>query len=116
NNYGEILKDTFAIPEYFISIACLNKKHSYPKTWLDLTPKIQQQVEDTYKNWVDVLSNRPNRTVKFEDLKALLTDIINVSEVSDFIILLEITLLFILAVFQSLIDLKMIKKRLKKNF
>ncbi|NDE19474.1 MAG: hypothetical protein EB000_03410, partial [Alphaproteobacteria bacterium] len=84
NNYGEILKDTFAIPEYFISIACLNKKHSYPKTWLDLTPKIQQQVEDTYKNWVDVLSNRPNRTVKFEDLKALLTDIINVSEVSDF--------------------------------
>ena len=84
NNYGEILKDTFAIPEYFISIACLNKKHIYPKTWLDLAPKIQQQVEDTYKNWVDVLSNRPNRTVKFEDLKALLTDIIKVSEVSDF--------------------------------
>ena len=84
NNYGEILKDTFAIPEYFISIACLNKKHSYPKTWLDLVPKIQQKVEDTYKNWVDVLSNRPNCTVKFEDLKALLTDIINASEVSDF--------------------------------
>jgi len=41
NNYGEILKDTFAIPEYFISIACLNKKHSYPKTWLDLASKIQ---------------------------------------------------------------------------
>ncbi|MCP5362352.1 MAG: ATP-binding protein [Rickettsiaceae bacterium] len=84
NNYGEILKDTFAIPEYFISIACLNKKNSYPKTWLDLAPKIQQRVEDTYKNWVDVLSNRPNCTVKFEDLKALLTDIIKVSEVSDF--------------------------------
>ena len=72
NNYGEILKDTFTIPEYFISIACLNKKHIYPKTWLDLAPKIQQRVEDTYKNWVDVLSNRPNRAVKFEDLKVLL--------------------------------------------
>ncbi len=84
NNYGEILKDTFAIPEYFISIACLNKKNSYPKTWLDLAPKIQQRVEDAYKNWVGVLSNRPNRTVKFEDLRGLLADIINVSEVSDF--------------------------------
>ncbi len=85
NNYGEILKDTFAIPEYFISIACLNKKNSYPKTWLDLAPKIQQRVEDAYKNWVGVLSNRPNRTVKFEDLRGLLADIINVSEVSDWL-------------------------------
>ncbi|MBN8523481.1 MAG: ATP-binding protein [Rickettsiales bacterium] len=84
NNYGEILKDTFAIPEYFISIACLNKKNIYPKTWFDLAPKIQQRVEDTYKNWGNVLSNRPNCTVKFEDLIGLLTDIINVSEVSDF--------------------------------
>ena len=34
NNYGEILKDTFTIPEYFISIVCLNKNISTQKLGL----------------------------------------------------------------------------------
>lgn len=84
NNYGEILKDTFAIPDYFISMACLNQKKKHPRTWLDLAPKIYQKVEDIYHNWIDILQNRPNHSVIFEDLKALLADIINVSDITDF--------------------------------
>ncbi len=84
NNYGEILEDTFAIPDYFISMACLNQKKKHPRTWLDLVPKIYQKIEDVYNNWVDILQNRPNHSVVFEDLKALLADIINVSDITEF--------------------------------
>jgi hypothetical protein len=84
NNYGEVLNDTFIIPEYFISIACLQKKHKYPHNWLDEGPKIHHKIQDTYKNWADILTNRPNHSVVFEDLKKLLNDIMNVSDVTDF--------------------------------
>ena len=84
NNYGEILKDTFAIPDYFMSMACLKQKKKYPSTWMDLVSKIYQKVEDVYNNWADILHNRPNRSVVFEDLKELLADIINVSDITEF--------------------------------
>lgn len=84
NNYGEILEGTFAIPDYFIYMACLNQKKKYLQTWLDLAPIIKQKIEDVYNNWVDILQNRLNHTVAFEDLKALLADIINVSDIKEF--------------------------------
>jgi len=82
NNYGEILQDGFTVPDYFISLACLNKKPQYPKTWLKLAPQISQVIQDVYKNWFNALQKRPSSSVLFEDLESLITDIIDVSEIT----------------------------------
>lgn len=83
NNYGEILSETFAVPEYFISMACLNQRKKYPESWLHLAPKMQQKVLDAYNNWVDVLKNRTDSSVVFKDLQELVTNIINVSDIPE---------------------------------
>lgn len=84
NSAGEVLQETFTIPEYFISMACLNQRKEYPWTWLSLAPKTYQKIESVYKNWADVLKNRAdNHGVGFEDLKELVDNIITASGINE---------------------------------
>ena len=84
NNYGEIIPNTFVIPDYFISISCLNQINTHPKTYISLAPKISKKFTDTYDNKCDVVKNRNNSSFLFDDLDELLQDLIHLSGLADF--------------------------------
>lgn len=81
NNCGKIISNTFTIPEYFISMACLNQRKKHSKNWLNLAPKIHKKILDAYDNWVDVIQNRNDNSVSFVDIEELTNNIINVSAI-----------------------------------
>lgn len=79
NNYGEYIKDTLIIPDYFVSMSCLRLIDHDPKNWMKMFPIIHQRLKDAFDNQCDMISNRPNRSFSFSDIDELLHDLIELS-------------------------------------
>ncbi|WP_207215416.1 AAA domain-containing protein [Rickettsiales endosymbiont of Peranema trichophorum] len=79
DNNGKILSDTFAVPEYFLSIACLDQKNAYAKEWIDFIPVTRQKLQDAFQSWTQQIKTRTNPTVSLADLQELLSDIVTAS-------------------------------------
>ena len=58
NNYGELIKDTFTTPDYFVSMSCLNKANKNADGWMSMAPIFIKKFEDAYDNIWDVTKNR----------------------------------------------------------
>ena len=84
NNYGEVIPDTFVIPDYFISMSCLNQMNMQSKNWMSLFPVFDKNFTDVFDNQRDAMATRGNSSFTLKDLEELMKDLITVSGLTDF--------------------------------
>lgn len=91
SNYGELLAETFTIPDYFVYMSCLNQIDRYPNDWVSLAPQFTKKFNDIFDNQCDVIKNRINKSFTFDDLKEILYDMVGSSRLIKFLNLISNT-------------------------
>jgi hypothetical protein len=82
-HYGKFILQSDVVPDYFVSMSCLNKMKENPKTWESFAPGIAAKFKDAFENQCDVIQNRKHPFFRFTDLEELMEELIKLSGLKD---------------------------------